>query len=306
MIVSAGTEKPLLQTKQQISLKTNPQKGTVRVVTDSDQTSRLLYTPNDVREKTADSLEYILDNEQPQKLTIEIEPKPQGLSEETYQQGFKAIFLLFVLAVVLESALAILFNWRPFVETFNARSVRPIVSFVIAYLLVYKFSMDLITNLVNSATKAGHSANIPGMVVTALVLAGGSAGVNNMLVALGYREKKTPATVAPRPPAGNAWISVLINRKQAVGSVLVFMGTPSATNDPLPLVGVIRGSSKSGLRYFLSDPGRFPSYGGHQVQANDKITVELVGADTNGDKLQVRWGPFEIAGGSIIDLELSL
>ena len=29
-----------------------------------------------------------------------------------------------------------------------------------------------------------------------------------------------------------------------------------------PLVGIITGSSRPGLRYFLNDPGRYPGYGG--------------------------------------------
>ena len=39
-----------------------------------------------------------------------------GFSGAVYEQSARALFFLFVLAVILESGLAILFNWKPFVE----------------------------------------------------------------------------------------------------------------------------------------------------------------------------------------------
>jgi hypothetical protein len=50
------------------------------------------------------------------------------------------------------------------------------------------------------------------MILTAAILAGGSAGVNTMLVALGFREVKTPATIAPRVPPDRAWIALHVER----------------------------------------------------------------------------------------------
>src|SRR5437773_1039830 len=53
------------------------------------------------------------------------------IPDTVFSNSIKAIFVLFVLALVLESALAVIFNWRPFVETFNARATRPLISFVV-------------------------------------------------------------------------------------------------------------------------------------------------------------------------------
>jgi hypothetical protein len=147
---------------------------------------------------------------------------------------------------------------------------------------------------------------LPGTILTALVLAGGSAGVNNLLVALGYREKKTPETVVPKPPQNKAWVAVRLKRKEAVGGVSVFIGTRPAAGGHPPLVGVIGGRSKPGFRYFLSDPGRFPTYGGHQVPANTEISIDLVGVDNGAQVIQRPWGPVTVADGAIIDLELEL
>jgi hypothetical protein len=231
----------------------------------------------------------------------------QKIAPEVYEQGFKAIFLLLVLAVVLESALAVLFNWRPFVETFNARAVRPLVSFIVALVFVNWFDLDLVTTLVNaSTTTIDYKPALPGLVLTALVIAGGSAGVNNLLVALGYRQRRTPETVAPKPPHTEAWIAVRLHRTPATtGPVLVFIGVPPGPAPALPpLVGIITGSSRPGLRYFLNDPGRYPGYGGHAVPANTAITVRIHRQD-NADAYK-SWGPYVIGGGAIVDLELTL
>jgi hypothetical protein len=181
------------------------------------------------------------------------------------------------------------------------------ISFLAAWLLVSQFGLDLVTTVVGAATGGQTDSSVPGTVLTAMVLAGGSAGVNNVLVALGFREKKTPEAAIPKPPPDKAWIAVRINRKLAVRSIEVHIGTPSAANAPIPLVGMINGTSKRGLRYFLSDPGRFPTFGGHQVPAGVETRVDVIGQDKNKQNLPtVQWGPHVIAGGAIIDLEFDL
>jgi hypothetical protein len=113
----------------------------------------------------------------------------EGLSAAT-----TTVLTLFLLAVLLESALAIIFNWRPFIESFNARATRPLVSFGVALAFVVYFNFDAVTGLMNAVQKTAWPANWFGHVLTAAILAGGSAGVNTMLVALGFRELKTQDT----------------------------------------------------------------------------------------------------------------
>ena len=108
------------------------------------------------------------------------------------------VLTLFLLAVLLELALAIIFNWRPFIESFNARATRPLVSFGVALAFVVYFNFDAVTGLMNAVQKTALPANWFGQVLTAAILAGGSAGVNTMLVALGFRELKTQDTAAPK------------------------------------------------------------------------------------------------------------
>ena len=230
------------------------------------------------------------------------------------------ILTLFLMAVLLESALATLFNWRPFVETFNARAMRPLVAFVVAYVFVRGFDYDAITALMDAVqAKTAANATPPGMlgeVLTAAILAGGSAGVNTLMVALGFREVKTPASVAPKVAPQLAWIAVRIVRRDSVGDVRVQIGNPdpAAPDDAgkIPLAGVVgqgsTGTRNALQRFFLSEKGRFPSYGGHEVPAMEpcRIIVTARGKDGTDKVVEPMPKGFVPAPGAIIDLTVTL
>lgn len=227
-----------------------------------------------------------------------------GFSDETYPEAFKALFLLFVLAAVLESALAILFNWRPFVETFNARAVRPPVSLVFALALVYVFDLDLVTALARLIRPDVPKLDGTGHILTAMVIAGGSAAVNNLMVGLGFRQVRTPDTVAAKPPADKGWISVSIVRTPAIaGPVTVAIGVSTADGH-VPVVASLGKSTRPGYRYFFRDPGRFPGSGGYPVKKGDNVSVKVsaLKSDHTNTTLEKPWGPHLIADGAIIDL----
>ena len=331
--VRVGQETRLVTAKQALKVTTPPTNGTVRVLQEAGAFA-LAYTPRaDIKETTADSLEYQTGSDaKPVTMAITIEPttapdsgqKPaggqanQGVTGQssadpgaaagfppgTYDQSLKAIFVLFALAVVLESSLAVLFNWRPFVETFNSRAVRPLISFVVAFVFVRLFELDLMTKLVNVIQPANHPPNTSGQLLTALMLAGGSAAVNNVMVGLGFRQQRTPETAVPKPPPTHGWIAVSVDAKKGAGPVSVYLGSAPAGGGMPPLVTVLHSSSKRGLRYFLADPGRFPRTGGYAVAAGTEVEVHLEALDAGNQKLHAKWGPHTIAGGAIIDLHL--
>ena len=229
-----------------------------------------------------------------------------------YEESFKAIFLLFVLAVLLESALALIFNWRPFVENFVPRAVRPVIAFVVAYIFVDYFNLDIASALVNATTKGTFPPGPTGKILTAMVIAGGSAGVNSMLIALGFREVRTPAAVAPKlPPPNKAYLSVRVARGTAVGDLYVYLGPPAVAGAPPTnpsLVGIIKGRSARNLfSWFLSDRGRLPSYGGHTIDDLDReYVVKVAGVDANGSPVSIEKGPFKFAGGAFVDIDVKV
>jgi hypothetical protein len=336
--VPVGQETRLVTTKQALKVTAPPKNGTVRVVEEAG-TFTLAYIPSaGIKEKTTDSLQYQMGSD-PKSVTIAITIEPSTASTDsgqkpapgqgnqgstgagpppadpgaaagfppgTYDQSLKAIFVLFALAVVLESSLAVLFNWRPFVETFNSRAVRPLISFAVAFVFVRLFELDLMTKLVNVIKPANYPPNTSGQLLTALMLAGGSAAVNNVLVGLGFRQQRTPETAVPKPPPTQGWIAVSVDRRLAVGPVSVYIGPPAAAGAKPPLAAVLHRSSKRGLRYFLADPGRFPRTGGYAVAAGTVVELHLEAAAEGDQTLQKKWGPHTIAGGAIVDLHFTM
>lgn len=223
----------------------------VRMTTDP-KTNVLVYVAPYAASDTSDNLVYTADgisHEVPITVTTATAP-PTLASPEFYVQSFKTLFALFIIAVVLESGLAVIFNWRPFLLLFDGRGVRTIVAVVVAYIFVQEFDIDLVTGLMNIYSGSSVPLNLPGMVITALVIAGGGSGVNNLLVSLGFRSVKTDQRMTPKPPPTQAWVSVRLIRKSAKGLVNVLIGPVGGVPQ---VAGSISGSSSGNSLYrFLS------------------------------------------------------
>lgn len=241
-------------------------------------------------------------------ITVNIQPgPPPEPNAKVYEQAGRAILLLFALAVLLESALALLFNWKPFVERLVPRAVRPLIAFAAAWLVVCLLGIDVMASLANAMNATETQASTVGQILTAMVLAGGSAGVNNMLVALGFRSVRTPETTAPKAPPDKAWLAVRAVEGKSRGDLLVYLN-PTGTDNAL--LGVIKGRSKpnSPLSWFVTDRGRVPGYGGHTVDPDKEYTLEVHGRDENGDvlKLTPPIGPLKFAKGAVVDIDVKL
>jgi hypothetical protein len=251
------------------------------------------------------------------------ETPPQGgiiplLTSDGLSAATTTVLTLFLLAVLLESALAVVFNWRPFIESFNARATRPLVSFGVALAFVAYFNFDAVTGLMNAVEKPQPQlpANWFGYLLTAAILAGGSAGVNTMLVALGFRELKTPETAAPKLDLTQAWVAIRVVEERSIGEVRVQIGEPNSKDPPyldLPLAGVIPGSAKKPLgpinRFFLRDPGRFPPFGGYLVPSKKACRIVVSGVqkdDPNHTRIFAAPVDFTPAERAIIDLTINL
>ena len=227
-------------------------------------------------------------------------------SKETYEKAFKILFIAFVVALLLESGLAVLFNWRPFLMLFDARGVRTVVSVAFGYLFVRAFDLDIVRELVNAySTDPPKDSEFGSQFISALILAGGSAGVNKLLVALGFREVKTVEQVVSKPPPTRAWISVALTRKDAKGPVDVHIGQDGKD----VVAGTITSSSRrlGILTYFIRDYGRFPPSGGHAVDPDKPVTVQLKGVDANNKPVESSiWSAPGLAAGAIVDLRLTV
>lgn len=278
--------------------QSGPVKGKVTIATTDPK--GLTYTAPEVDNAFSETVKF-KDGETQRTIEITVVPT------QVYSSAFKTLFLLFVVAILLESALAIIFNWRVFLALFDGRGMRTVVSIALALAVVLSFDLDALTDLIKiysgSDVSKGHSWL--GKFITALILAGGSSGVNNILIAFGYRSRKTEEEIAPRPKGTDAWIAVRLARSNAVGPVLVHIG-PAGAN-PMPVAGVIIGTSKGPQwwDFFFRDKGRFPGAGGHTVVPG-LYEVWVTGRDSSGKDLITKWGPTAIAERAIVDIEFKL
>jgi hypothetical protein len=283
-----------------------PKFGELRTVGDAngDAPVQILYRAKHTTTVVTESLTCTVGT-QKQSVSITVTPA-SGFSTQAYPDAFKALFLLLVLAIFLESALAILFNWRPFVEIFNSRAVKPVVSLAFALFLVYKFRIDLISTLAKLINPTVPPLDDSGRILTAMVIAGGSSAVNNLMVGFGFRQQRTPEQMAPKPPANKGWISVSIVRSELItGPVTVAIGVEN--DGQIPVVSALSHSTTPGRRFFFRDRGRFPGSGGYAVEKGANITVKASADRADGSgKLVKDWGPEVIADGAIIDLTFTM
>jgi hypothetical protein len=308
--VQAGEKRQIVASDKPIKNRSDQLKGTVSIQESGGTPNAytLSYLAPKETSNFSEVVKYSVDGSE-HTVPVSVTASVLSTSANIYPEAFKALFVLFVVALILESGLAVIFSWRPFIELFDARGVKTIVSVVFAYVFVEEFHLDIVARLINiysTGTPSGMPVGFPDTFITALVLAGGSSGINNLLVSLGFRSVKTAEEKAPKPPPTAAWISVRLIRKAAKGRVQVLIG-PAGT---LLVAGTISGSSRNFpiVSYFLRDFGRFPTAGGFPVTPG-AVTYEVMlsGVDASGGNLSSKKrGPFALAAGSIVDIDLEL
>lgn len=307
--VQSGGSVVVVSKAAKVENRSGPLKGAVSVVesTTDPKTFSLVYVAPKVTAELTDAVKYSDGTDHTVLVAVTPANDPPSLSnDKLYGQSFKALFALFVLAAILESGLAILFNWRPFIYFFDGRGIKTIISVLFAYFFVEAFQMDIVTKLVNVYSEASFPTNFPGKLITALVIAGGSSAVNNLMIALGLRSVKTEVEATAKPQPNEAWIAASLKRVAAKGPVQVLVGPDKGT---AAVAGMITGYAKKGsvLRFLLRDYGRFPTAGGYSVTPGTAYTVQLKGEDHSGNPLESKvWGPAVLAAGAIVDIELTL
>ncbi len=227
-----------------------------------------------------------------------------------YSNSLRALVILFVLAVLIESALAVIFNWRLYLALFYSRGVKTLVMIAVSALVVWSFNLDIVYTLLDVYGFPSESGTLSRL-LTALILAGGSSGVYRVLVALGYREAKAPEEVRPTPKKAKAWISVRVTRKAAVGPIYVRIRDDGAitSTSPANLACVIapEGFWRTVWSVFFLSHDRFPQAGGYELDIGRQYTLEVAATDSSGQTIPCGInGPYTFADGAIINFRISL
>jgi len=134
-------------------------------------------------------------------------------------QSFRILMAAFVIAVLLENAFALLFNWRLFLEFFVGKAWRTPIMFLGALIIVRSFDLDLVAQLFRAYSPEGNAAIGQGTMftsaITAMVLAGGSVGVNRVFVALGFRSQVRPEELVPELEPTEAYVAIRVQERGA-------------------------------------------------------------------------------------------
>jgi hypothetical protein len=231
------------------------------------------------------------------------------LDKDILASSAKAITILFVLAVLVENALAVLFNSRIFLTYFSLRGIKSIISIAASYLVVTKFDQDVFASLLSTYKSTPVASGPVSQILTALILSGGSGGVNNLMTALGYRSRAREAEVNPQTAGTQAWVAIWLKRHKAVGPVHVHVTKlASPTTDPAAIAGTVGARRPNLWQLLLRNPNRFPANGGYVVEPGEVYAITVTGTDAAGNEIQDDLGgkAFRFAPGAIVDFQASL
>jgi hypothetical protein len=233
-------------------------------------------------------------------------------SDDIYKESLAALTMLFVLAVLLENAFTIIFNWRVFLTYFSLRGVKTIIMVLVSLMVVSVFEVDVVASLI-SQYKTPPTRIVSGFLskfITSLILAGGSSGIYNIMVALGFRNPRREQEVVPEPPNGKAWVSVRVKNQKAVGPAHVkiqSLGPVSAHKDaPAPIAGVIGFRRPSIFQLLLRNSNRFPQNGGYTVLPETVYVITVEGMDATRQGVSGLGGKYVFTSGAIVDFEVIL
>lgn len=230
-------------------------------------------------------------------------------SEDIYRHSLKALTVLLVVAVLIENALNVLFHWRVFLTYFNLRGIKTIIAVAVSALIVQQFNIDVVASLVDTYSSEKVESSFVSIALTALIVSGGSSGVNTLMVSLGYRDAKRAESVNPEAPEDQAWIAVKVNRRRAVGPVQVLV--TEVENSPSPpnaIAGSIGVSRPGILELLLRNSNRFPANGGYVVEPGKVYTIEVSAFDSGNKKLDdpLAGKEYRFAPRAVVDFEVTL
>ncbi|WP_233992515.1 hypothetical protein [Salinibacter altiplanensis] len=116
---------------------------------------------------------------------------PSARSGMDRSRVVNVLFLVLALSLVFESAMSVLFDWRLFIRYCEGRGVKTPLIIAVAFLVFLNYDLDIVAELLRGfpeiqAQNIG-SPTLPGQILTALLIAGGSGGVFRIFARLGIR-----------------------------------------------------------------------------------------------------------------------
>jgi hypothetical protein len=117
--VQAGDIVVVATSDKTIVDKSGPLRGTVSIIESptTPKTYSIVYLAPRASADFTDAVKYSDGTDHTVLVSVTASTElPTLTSNSIYTQSFKALFVLFIIATILESGLAVLFNWRPFIQ----------------------------------------------------------------------------------------------------------------------------------------------------------------------------------------------
>lgn len=219
-------------------------------------------------------------------------------NNDTYQMIIDMLVMIFILAVLIEVALSVLFRWRVFLRKAEGKGWKFPIAFVVSLAIVIAHQIDLPSDVVvafadkladgNSDTPA-FSKEV-GFAISALIIAGGSSSVNSVFERLGWRNplaQQQKAEQERQKTQGRLWVQV--TRPANTSSV----GQPLTVS----IDGVAVGMMPPGQDNFGGQNGHTVAPGSHTI---DVSWTDQAGSDQKASKAVV------VAAGATISETLTL
>ena len=136
--------------------------------------------------------------------------QPQGGGD--YQGVMNILGMIFVLSVLIEIGLAVLFDWRKFLLFAEGKGLKVPIAFAVSLLIVGTHGIDVPSEVVAAFQGKPASPGVVGYIVSALIIAGGSSSVNGIFARLGWRNPVVQTQKAEEERGktkGRLWVTVV-------------------------------------------------------------------------------------------------
>jgi hypothetical protein len=201
-----------------------------------------------------------------------------------YQHIINTLVKLFILAVLVEIALAVLFRWRVFLRHAEGRGWKVPIAFVVSLAIVIAHKIDLPGEVVSALGDTSTGGKEVGYAISALIIAGGSSSVNSIFESLGWRNplvQQQKAEQERQKTQGRLWVQVT----RPAGSTSE--GQPLIVNVDSVSVGTIP-----------PDQHRFGGQNGYMIVPGSH-TIDVTWTDQGGNQKKAS-KQVVVAGGSTI------
>lgn len=194
-------------------------------------------------------------------------------------QAFRILVAAFVLAVLLESAFELLFNWRLFQEYFVGKAWRTPIMFAISLAVVNQFQFDPLARVFRAYHTGGLHSQDGWLTATlsAMILAGGSVAVNRIMTSLGIRSPFPKAEQErARLSDKEAYLSVTVRAPAGSNHFAVNISEVAGNPDVPQVLGIVGSIAQGRLRrLFFPTSLRVPRSGGVRVSVENSYCISV-------------------------------